>query len=95
MPVSWITFSRAGALFVRLLYEPFDPPHVAVAVRCPACARTSINLVSHPHLDLPFHNDREIGVVAHVFTTDAERVVEEFAAELYSASFDNRRLGLQ
>jgi len=67
---------------------------IGIAVRCPACGSVSINLVSTQHLDVPFHNDREIGVVEHVFATDAERVVEEFAAELYSASFDNRRLGL-
>ena len=44
---------------------------------------------------MPFHNDREIGVVEHVFGSDAERAVEEFAAELYSAAFDARRLSLQ
>jgi hypothetical protein len=69
-------------------------PHVAVAVRCPACARTSINLVSRPHLDLPFHNDREIGVVEHVFGEDREASVEAFAAELASSRFDARRLEL-
>jgi hypothetical protein len=68
---------------------------VGLAVRCPACGSVSINLVSEPHLDVPFHNDREIGVVAHVFAADAERVVEEFVDELYSASFDSRRLNLQ
>ena len=67
---------------------------IGIAVRCPACGSVSINLVSTQHLDVPFHNDREIGVDEHVFATDAERVVEEFAAELYSASFDNRRVGL-
>jgi hypothetical protein len=69
-------------------------PHVAVSVRCPACARTSINLVSRPHLDLPFHNDREIGVVEHVFAEDREASVEAFAAELASSRFDARRLEL-
>jgi hypothetical protein len=67
---------------------------VGIAVRCPACGSVSINLVSAQHLDVPFHNDREIGVVDHVFTADAERVVEEFAAELDSAGFDTRRLQL-
>ena len=47
-------------------------PHVAVAVRCPACTRTSINLVSRPHLDVPFHNDRQIGIVEHVFAEDRD-----------------------
>jgi hypothetical protein len=68
---------------------------VGLAVRCPVCGSVSINLVSAHHLDVPFHNDREVGVVAHVFAPDAERVVEEFVAELYSGSFDSRRLTLQ
>lgn len=68
---------------------------VGLAVRCPACGRTSINLVSEQHLDLPFHNDAEIGVVEHVFSVDAAQAVEEFAAELDSAQFDARRLALE
>jgi hypothetical protein len=67
---------------------------VGVAVRCPHCRRLSLNLVSEPHVDLPFHNDREIGVVEHVFVEDALRTLEEFRAELWSASFDARRLAL-
>jgi hypothetical protein len=68
---------------------------IGLAVRCPVCSSISVNLVSSQHLDVPFHNDREVGVVEYAFGGDADRVAEEFAAELYSASFDNRRLGLQ
>ena len=68
---------------------------VGLAVRCPVCGGTSINLVSEQHVDLPFHNDAEIGVVEHVFAADAARAVEEFAAELDSAQFDARRLALE
>jgi hypothetical protein len=68
---------------------------VGVAVRCPVCSRTSVNLVSEEHVDLPFHNDAEIGVVEHVFEADAERLVEEFAAELDSTQFEVRRLALE
>ena len=68
---------------------------VGLAVRCPVCSSISVNLVSTQHLDVPFHNDREVGVLEHLFALDAERVVERFAAELYSASFDTRRLALQ
>ena len=68
---------------------------VGVAVRCPACARTSVNLVSTSHVDLPFWNDLEVGVVEHVFADDAARTVEAFRAELYSSRFDARRLGLE
>jgi hypothetical protein len=63
-------------------------------VRCPVCGRISVNLVSREHVDLPFHNDREIGVVGHVFADDAAATIEAFSAELYSASFDARRLSL-
>jgi hypothetical protein len=65
---------------------------VGIAVRCPACASISVNLVSREHVDLPFHNDGSIGVVEHVFAEDALRTLEEFRAELYSAAFDGRRL---
>jgi hypothetical protein len=67
---------------------------LGLAVRCPACEQTSVNLVSHEHVDLPFHNDAEVGVVEHVFSDDVARTLEEFREELYSASFDSRRLGL-
>jgi hypothetical protein len=67
---------------------------LGLAVRCPACHKTSVNLVSHAHVDLPFHNDAEVGVVEHLFEDDVARTLEEFRAELYSASFDIRRLGL-
>lgn len=67
---------------------------LGLAVRCPACEQTSVNLVSHEHVDLPFHNDPEVGVVEHVFSEDVARTLEEFREELYSASFDSRRLGL-
>ena len=67
---------------------------VGIAVRCPVCSATSINLVSHQHVDLPFHNDREIAVVEHVFAGDATQMIADFTAELYSARFDARRLGL-
>lgn len=70
------------------------PGAVAVAVRCPACGSTSINLVTQPHLDVPFHSDVRVGVVAHVFEDDALRTVDAFRAELESSSFDEKRLRL-
>ena len=53
-----------------------------------------MNLVSQEHVDLPFHNDREIGVVDHVFSEDAVATIAAFQAELWSSSFDARRLDL-
>src|SRR5215216_1406475 len=67
---------------------------VGVAVRCPACGHTSVNVVSHEHVDLPFVNDREVGVVEHVFARDTQTIVEEFRDTLHSSSFDARRLQL-
>ncbi|HEY8630994.1 MAG TPA: hypothetical protein VIL73_10730 [Gaiellaceae bacterium] len=67
---------------------------LGLAVRCPACQRTSVNLVSHEHVDLPFHNDPKVGVVEHVFNDDVAGTLDEFRSELYSASFDTRRLAL-
>ena len=67
---------------------------LGLAVRCPACAALSVNLVSHAHVDLPFSNDSQIGVVEHVFADDALRTVAEFSAALHSAHFDERRLHL-
>ena len=67
---------------------------IGLAVRCPACLRVSINIVSPEHVDVPFHNDRAVGVVRHVFEDDALRTIEEFESELYSSAFDARRLDL-
>jgi hypothetical protein len=77
-----------------LLAPAEDRGAVGIAVRCPVCSGVSVNLVSALHVDVPFHNDAEIGVVEHVFAPDAERAVDEFAEELYSAHFDARRLNL-
>jgi hypothetical protein len=67
---------------------------IGVAVRCPACMKVSINIVSPEHVDVPFHNDSAVGVVEHVFREDALSTIEEFHSELYSSSFDARRLDL-
>jgi len=45
-------------------------------------------------VDVPFHNDRSVGVIEHVFDGDAARTLEEFRDELYSVRFDARRLDL-
>jgi hypothetical protein len=67
---------------------------VGLAVRCPACQRMSVNLVSREHIDLPFHNDREIGVVEHHFHNDTHAAMAEFRDQLWSSAFDARRLDL-
>jgi hypothetical protein len=67
---------------------------LGLAVRCPVCHALSVNLVSQPHVDLPFWNDVSVGVVDHVFPEDAVVALHEFQAELGSSRFDERRLNL-
>ena len=83
---------RPGFPSAFALVAPGERASVGVAVRCAACARLSVNLVSVAHLDVPFHNDRHVGVVEHFFSDDARQTVDEFTAELYSGRFDARRL---
>lgn len=68
---------------------------LGVAVRCSECGALSVNLVSPEHVDVPFHNDRRVGVIEHVFADDSLQTLDAFTAELYSARFDERRLGLR
>jgi hypothetical protein len=79
----------------KLLAPAVSGDRVGLAVRCPACGKVSVNLVSRAHVDVPFVNDREVGVVEHHFHHDAAATVAEFQAELWSGSFDARRLGLE
>ncbi len=79
----------------QLLAPAASGDRVGLLVRCPACGRVSINLVSRAHVDVPFLNDREVGVLEHVFPDDATSAIEEFRAELWSGSFDARRLALE
>ncbi len=65
---------------------------VGVVVRCPDCGKLSINVVSRAHVDVPFHNDAEVGVVEHVLESDAAALVAEFREELLSSAFDARRM---
>jgi hypothetical protein len=67
---------------------------VGVAVRCPDCGGTSVNVVTHRHVDEPFFNDPDVGVVEHVFRADTDALVDAFRAELDSGAFDARRLNL-
>src|ERR1044071_5010115 len=66
----------------RLLAPAAGGDRVGLAVRCPVCGKVSVNLVTRAHVDVPFVNDREVGVVEHVFEHDAVATVEEFRAEV-------------
>ncbi len=65
---------------------------VVVAVRCPACAMLSVNLVSRDHVDLPFHNDRDVGVLAHRFDDGYQPSLEPLAWHGAAGGFESRRL---
>ena len=67
---------------------------IGLAVECPSCSRTSVNLVTHRHVDVPFYNDRRVEVVEHIFSGDREPTLEAFRAELDSGRFDASRRDL-
>ncbi len=67
---------------------------VGLAVECPSCARTSVNVVTREHVDVPFYNDRRVGVVEHIFARDRELALSAFRDELDSGVFDARRRDL-
>ena len=65
---------------------------LGLAVRCPACSSTSVNLVTPTHVDVPFHSDSRVGVAPHVFSEVELMTIDAFRAELDSATFDEKRL---
>jgi len=67
---------------------------LGLAVECPSCSRTSVNLVTHRHVDVPFYNDAKVDVVEHIFPGDRQTTVEAFRAQLDSGAFDARRRDL-
>ena len=67
---------------------------LGLAVECPSCSRTSVNLVTHRHVDVPFYNDPKVDVVEHIFPGDRQTSIEAFRAELDSRAFDARRRDL-
>src|SRR5215217_4675552 len=72
----------------------FCYPEERARPECPSCSRTSVNLVTHRHVDVPFYNDRKVDVVEHIFTGDRETTLEAFRSELDSGRFDARRRDL-
>ena len=71
-----------------------DAGRVVLAARCPACERTSVNVVSSDHVDVPFYSDREVGVVERIFPSDVEAGLLPLADELVGSNYSTglRRL---
>jgi hypothetical protein len=67
---------------------------VGVAMRCPACGELSLNLVSEPHLDVPFYHDRVVRYVDRPFGDERDVSLERFHEQLFSARFDAERARL-
>ena len=67
---------------------------VGVAVQCPSCSRTTVNLVSRRHVDVPFYNDRRVAVVEHVFAPDRPQAAAALREKLLGASFEARKRDL-
>jgi len=68
------------------------PEGIVLGAGCPGCDRTSVNVVSEAHLDVPFYSDREIGVVEDVFSADLSPL--ELADALASRADGATRLRL-
>src|SRR4029078_222384 len=64
---------------------------LGLAVQCPPCSRTSVNLVTHQHIDVPFYNDRKVDVVEHIFSCDRETTLQAFRLDIASRRLDPSR----
>jgi hypothetical protein len=62
---------------------------MVVAVRCPSCSETSVNLVSQNHIDVPFYSDGEVEV-AERLVTEREGGVEALAQAVARGSLGYR-----
>jgi hypothetical protein len=81
--LSWLAEAGRTAPRRRLL---------GVGVRCATCGETSINVVSHRHLDEPFFHDREVGALSRPVGEMA--AIERFRDALWSGAFDTHRTDL-
>lgn len=70
-----------------------DSGRVGLAVRCPACAATSVNIVSCDHLDVPFYSDAEVDVAERVYREEADEL-DALPEELASGAVAARRKSL-
>jgi len=64
---------------------------IGVAMRCPGCGHTSVNLVSQPHLDVPFYHDPVVRYLERRYGDERDLTIEQFHDQLHSSSFDVER----
>jgi hypothetical protein len=67
---------------------------VGVAMLCPSCGEATLNLVSEPHLDVPFYHDPVVRFLERPFGDARDLTLERFHAALHSARFDSERSSL-
>lgn len=85
--------ARPRAVYPSAFRQLFpDGGRMVVAITCPACARTSANLVSHDHLDVPFYSDGEVEVGERVYP-DGE-AARELVADIAMGSLGWRTRSL-
>jgi len=60
------------------------PARVGALIRCYACQRLSVNLVTRTHLDVPYFNDDRIAIVEQIFDRDELTTEEAFRHQLSS-----------
>ena len=67
---------------MAMLQPRDDAGVVGVAVTCPGCGQVSVNLVSRPHLDLPFFHDPVVRYLEGSFGDAGELTPERFREQL-------------
>ena len=63
-------------------------------MNCPSCWPNDPDLVSEPHLDVPFFHDRVVHFVERPFGDTRDLTLEQFRDRLHSARFDAARSDL-
>ena len=58
---------------------------------CPGCGQASVNLVSQPHLDVPFYHDPVVRYLERPYGDGRDLTLDRFHDELHSGGFDRER----
>lgn len=77
---------------LRVVADEPEHDRIGVMVRCFACARLSVNIVSRDHLDVPFHNDPQIAFVPTLVNEAQLSPEEAFRHQLESGRYASQWL---